>query len=404
MLLRVPSVSKPAKVCLVRIALVAIPFGLYGWAIVVATGCGYNGKIGPAYNALGGDWVIFYTAARAWHDGVLPHVYDQVWLARTMNRTYGYWLLDPMPYPAFHYPPTWLLFLAPFSLLPMVAAFAASQVLSFAALLLALGKAYGRGLQFWMSSVSLLLSPAASNNVVSGQNGFVVCALFVAGFPLLETQPWLAGAFLGLASFKPQICLMIPFALLGARNWRAMGGAALSAAALGLLSLAVFGADIWRVWLELMLHPRHDVAYTGIDWGRLWDESVFTCAQLLGASKQAANLAQAAATLGAGACVYFSFRRPLTLDLRFAVFLAATVVGAPHVSPYDMILLSLAATILVWNSFEGEFRPLALALPMLAWLAPLYNPPRATPIGLMTPVVIFALIAMTLTRRQASRA
>ncbi len=381
---------------LVRIALLAIPFGLYGWAVVFATGAGYNGKIGPAYNALGQDWLIFYTAARAWHDGQAQLAYDQVWLAQTMNRTYAHWISNPMPYPGFHYPPTWLLILAPFSFLPMAAAYAASQVLFFSGLLVALHKAYRERTQFWVMSASLLLAPASSNNVLSGQNGFLVCGLFVAGFSLLETQPILAGAALGLATFKPQICLMIPFALLGARNWRAIAGGLVSATGLALLSLAVFGPGVWTTWLGLLLHPRHDVGYSSVDWGRLWDDSVFTCAQLLGASKTAANLCQAAATLLAGACVYLSFRRPLSADLRCAVFLAACVVGAPHVSPYDMVLLALAATIVAWNSFDEAFRPIALAAPILGWLAPIYTPPRVSPVGLATPLVIFALIAMVL--------
>ncbi len=383
---------------LIRIALVAIPFGLYGWAVVVATGAGCNGKIGPAYNALGQDWLIFYTAAQAWRDGHAHLAYDQVWLAHTMNKAFAPWISNPMPYPGFHYPPTWLLILAPFSLLPMAVAYAVSQVLSFSGLLLALRKAYRDRAQFWVMSASLLLAPAASNNVLSGQNGFLVCGLFVAGFSLLETQPILGGAALGLASFKPQICLMIPFALLGARNGRAIAGAAASAAGLAAVSLAVFGPEIWSIWLGLMLHPRHDVGYSSVDWGRLWDDSVFTCAQLLGAGKVAANLCQAVATLMAGACVYFSFRRPMTMDLRCAVFLAASVVGAPHVSPYDMVLLALAATIVAWNGFGEAFRPIALAAPMLAWLAPIYTPPRVSAVGLAAPLVIFALIAMVLLR------
>jgi alpha-1,2-mannosyltransferase len=381
---------------LIRIGLLAIPFGLYGWAVVVAVGAGYNGKIGPVYNALGQDWLVFYTADRAWLDGHLSHIYDQVWLEGALNGAFGHWIKNPMSYWGFYYPPTWLLVLAPFAALPMLWGYALTQALSFGGLIAALRKTYGRSRQFIFTALSLSLCPAASNNVLSGQNGFLTCALFVVGFPLLEAQPILAGAFLGLASFKPQLCLMIPFALLGSRNWRAIGGAAASALALALLSLVVFGSAFWWQWLDLMLHPRHDVAYTGVEWGRLWDDSIYTCVRLLGASKSVADLSQAAVTLAAGACVYFSFRRDLPHELRFVVFLAASAVAAPHLSPYDMILPALGATILVWRSFDAPFRPILLAAPMAAWLAPIYTPPRITPIGFAAPVAMFALIIVAL--------
>jgi hypothetical protein len=147
-----------------------------------------------------------------------------------------------------------------------------------------------------------------------------------------------------------------------------------------------------------MLYPRHDVVYTGIAWGRMWDDSVFTIATLLGASKAVANVIQASATLAAAASVFLAYRRPMADDLRFAVFLAASVVGSPHVSPYDMILLAYAATILVWNLLQEEFRPAAFVIPLAAWLLPLACPPRKLVTGYAVPVVIFALIGALMSR------
>lgn len=399
--------SPPLRRRFAWLALPLAPLGLYGWALVVATGAGYNGRIGPAFNGLACDWTIFYTALEAWRHGHLADIYDQVWLGRAMQGAYEPWLVNPEPFPAFHYPPSWLLLIAPFAGLSMIASFAATQALSLAALLAALAKTYGRRLgQFAVFAGSLLLAPATSNNLLSGQNAALVCALIVVGFPLLESQPLLAGALLGLASFKPQILLMAPFALLGARNWRAIVGAGASALALAAASALVFGPQIWLAWIELMIHPRHDVAMTGVEWGRLWDDSVYTCAQLIGLSKAAADLVQAAATLAAGAIVYASFRRPLASDQRFAIFLAASVVAAPHVSPYDMMLAALAATIVAWRTVQADEapRPVALLLPLAAWLIPLYGPPRADPIGLVTPLVLFGLMAQVLLAPQGRAA
>ena len=45
------------------LALVATLFAIYGWALVWATGSGHDGAIGPRFNTLGADWVIFLAAA-----------------------------------------------------------------------------------------------------------------------------------------------------------------------------------------------------------------------------------------------------------------------------------------------------------------------------------------------------
>ena len=208
----------------------------------------------------------------------------------------------------------------------------------------------------------------------------------------------LAGAVMGIASFKPQLALMVPFALLGARNWRALTGAAASALLLALVSVLVFGWGIWEQWFALMLHPRHDVAYTGLEWGRMYDDSVYTIAALLGASKTLAIVVQAIATLAAAASVFLAYRRPMANDLRFAVFLAASVVGSPHASPYDMILLAYASTILVWNLLQEEFRLSALVIPLAAWLLPFACPPKELVTGYAVPAVIFALIWVLMSR------
>jgi len=382
---------------LLPVALV-LPYALYGWVWMIVIGLGYHGDFRPYNNALGWDWAIFHTAARAWYDGNFAHIYDQVWLKQALQAASLNGLRAPSVYPAFHYPPTFLLLLLPFGAFGFAASYAVAQLLSFSGLVWALRRTIGQTRQFWFLLTSLWACPAAANNVMSGQNVFLIAALYVVGFGLLEAQPLLAGAALGLASFKPQIVLMVPFAFLGARNWRALTGFAASALLLALASALVFGWEIWQQWFALMLHPRHDVAYTGIEWGRMYDDSVYTIAALLGASKTVANIFQATATFAAAACVYLAYRRPMANDLRFAVFLAASVVGSPHVSPYDMILLAYAATILVWKLLQEQFHPTALAIPLLAWLLPLMGPPKLLVTGYAIPFVIFALIWVLMSR------
>ena len=382
---------------------IALPFGLYGWAILVSTAIGRDGVIGPHYNAPGTDWAIFYTAARGWLEGNLAHVYDQVWLRDRLNAAFAHWLEAPMAYPAFHYPPPFLLLFLPFGAMPFVASYLSAQAASAAGLGASLRAAFGRE-RFWFLALALLLSPASSNNVLSGQDMFFVCMLYVIGFALLDKRPLWAGVALGFLCLKPQYGLLVPVALIAARQWRVFAVAAATALLLSLLSAAVFGIAFWQDWIALFVHPRQDVAYTGLDWGRMWDESAYTCAALLGASKGLADAVQTAATLSAAALVYITYGSQADPTRKLCILLAAAVVASPHVSPYDMILLAAAAALYLWDAVAQEtYRPLHLMLPLAVWLLPLFNPPRAVMLGLATPVLIFAFVLFLMQQSQVLR-
>jgi alpha-1,2-mannosyltransferase len=368
------------------LALAALAFGLYGWALVVATGSGHDGVIGPRFNALGADWVIFLAAARAFFTGDLGHVYNQAWITTSTNSQFGHWLSAPLPFPLFPYPPVFLLLVLPFALLPVVWSLFLSQLLQFAALALALRRLGGSYLFFL---VGVLLAPAASNNVLAGSNSVLVAALIVGGVTLLETRPLLAGALLGVVIFKPQFFVLLPFVLVAARQTRALAGAIGCAVIFTLLSVVMFGPALWLDWINVYLHPQALVGVNATEWGHRWDDSVSTCASLLGAPP---GLALAAQVLAGMAALWVSWR--VFRDRhpqRLAILLCAVLLPSPHVSNYDLILPAIAALLLV-RAMPESSRPLVLVLPLAAWIAPLYNPPRVMPAGLVTPLVLLGLI------------
>ncbi|MBW8708070.1 MAG: DUF2029 domain-containing protein, partial [Alphaproteobacteria bacterium] len=157
------------------LAAAALLFGLYGWALVLATGSGHDGAIGPRFNALGADWVIFQTAARAYFTGDLAHIYNQAWITAATNSQFAYWLSEPLPFPLFPYPPVFLLLVLPFAKLSAGVSLLLSQLAQFAALAWALRKlAPDKSYLFFM--LGALLAPAASNNVLAGSNAVLVMA------------------------------------------------------------------------------------------------------------------------------------------------------------------------------------------------------------------------------------
>ena len=370
------------------LAVIAVLLGLYGWTVVVATGSGHDGVIGPRFNALGADWVIFQAAARAFFTGELAHIYDQAWITNATNSQFAAWLSSPLPFPLFPYPPVFLLLVLPFAKLAAGWSLLFSQLAQFAALAFALRKlAPGKPYLFFL--IGAFLAPAAANNVLAGSNAVLVTALIVGGIALLKDAPLLAGALLGVVIFKPQFFPLLPLALLAGKQVRALSGMAGSVVALVLLSAVLFGPGLWLDWINVYLHPQQMAGVNGTDWGHSWDESVSTCVALLGAPPWLATAAQALAALIAVLAVWRAFR--LGHPGRLAILLCAALLASPHVSNYDLLLLAVAALIYVRTLPESS-RPLVLMLPLVAWIAPIFNPPKVMLLGLVTPLLLLGLI------------
>jgi alpha-1,2-mannosyltransferase len=375
-------------------------FGLYGWAVFIS-GFGYDGSIGPRYNTPGTDWMVYHAAARAYLDGQLPLIFDAERFTAQLNTIHSGWLSTPLPFHPWLYPPSYLLLLVPFGALPFLASYGIFIAATFAALAAVIWHQSERGFRRWVQLIALLLSPAASLTVAMGQNAFLTSALLIGGFQLSGRRPILGGALLGVLTYKPQFWLLVPVALVASRQWRVLASAFATASLIALASLAVFGVDAWDAWFNLILNPPTEFFENWLEWSRLWGQSVYTCAVLLGASRSIANAAQLLALmLGAGS-VYYAFSRPMARDLRLCVVLGATVLAAPHVSGYDTVLLAVAAAMMFCRRPDMPLSHLALLLGV--WLIPLVNPPRAIPLGLLTPVLVCAFIAYAMAAGRTER-
>ncbi len=347
------------------------------------------------------DWMVYYAAARAYLDGNLPLIFDSARFTAQLNHQFAGWLTEPFRFRSFAYPPSFLLLLVPFGLLGFAASAALFQIASLAGLLAALWHHVNGGRRWVLHALSLILAPAAWFNIVSGQNGFLTGALLVGGFGLLPRRPALAGALLGVLSYKPQFWPLAALALAAARQWRALASMILTASVMALASLAVFGAAPWRLWIEWIVSPSPGAYQSFLECCRLHDESVYTNLILLGASRIMADLGQLAAMLLAGGVVWWCHRRPLPRDLQLTVLLAATALAAPHVANYDAVLLVVAATLLFAHGLDHGFRPGGVfggaLVPVLVWMIQLLNPPDAFPIGRATPALTVLLIACAVT-------
>jgi hypothetical protein len=287
------------------------------------------------------------------------------------------------------YPPIFLLALVPLAPLPFAWFYGLFQALTAGAAALALS--WGKGPVGRLGTIALLTSPAAVISIISGQNALLSLALLVGGFRQLSSRPFLAGVLLGALVYKPQLAILVPFALIGARAWRAIAAAAGCALVLALLSATAFGIEAWTTWLAQLLNPPSNF---GADWFQdsvMRGYGVYVCALRLGAPSLLAAGIQVVSASVSAAVVYRVYRKPVPWELRLAVLLCGTALATPHLAPYDLVLVSCAVVLLFARSFPDGFMPGEALVLALGWVIPVLRPTDAL-IGAFAPLVI-ALVA-----------
>jgi hypothetical protein len=283
----------------------------------------------------------------------------------------------------FAYPPCFLLLLAPFGLLSYPAAAADWVLLTFAAYCLAMRR--------WAPEMPwLALSfPPLLVNAITGQAGFLTAALFIGGMAMLPKRPAFAGVLLGLLIVKPQLGLLLPFALSAGREWRVIAGAAASSAGLILLSLVLFGWEPWQAWLgnaDLFA----SIASEGrAGWHRM--ASVYGALRLAGAGPAPAWIAHIFVALAAGGSACLVWYRGADPGARAGALAAATALASPYLFIYDTLLLVVPFLWLVSRGRHGPLLALAwailfLALAQVAGWAPRLN------LAPLAPIILLALI------------
>ena len=283
----------------------------------------------------------------------------------------------------FAYPPCFLLLLAPFGLLSYPVAAFDWVLLGFAA--------YCAALRRWAPIFPwLALSfPPLMVNVVTGQAGFLVVALFVAGMALLPKRPLAAGLLLGLLVMKPQLGLVLPLALLAGREWRAIAGAAVAALGLVVLSLLLFGWAPWTAWLS-NAGLAASIASEGLaGWHRM--ASVYGVLRAAGLASTAAWIGHAAIALAAAAGACWLWYRRAGLEARAGALAAATALASPYLFGYDLLILVVP---FLWLVGRGRSLPLlglvwAILFLALVQVAGWSGGPNLMPLA---PMVLLVLI------------
>jgi hypothetical protein len=211
------------------------------------------------------------------------------------------------------------------------------------------------------AAVLIIFAPATIIGFVTGQTGLLSAALIVGGFRVVTTRPILSGTLFGLASFKPQLGILIPIALVSAQLWRTVAAACMTVLVLVLASGIVFGWSIWPLWFaQLIAHA---------DWvmevnDRL-NPTITSTLTLIGVDLTVARFVQACVAVVVGVIIWICFRHGVTL-LAIASLLVGTFLATPYAIVYDMPMLT-NAVLLVLRDEEQTNR--VLTIPELIVLA-----------------------------------
>ena len=376
---------------------------LYGYAVAAV----YAVFLGSVYDA--GTWILdtagvpIYTdfacawvaALQALH-GHAASLYDPAQFVEMQAALVG---PNADFYPYWPYPPTFLLILAPFTTLGYLPAFIGWDVIT---LLGCITVVYAITRQ--PAAIALVLAcPFTAWNFLAAQSGFLIASLLGGSLLLLEHRPVLAGMLIGCLTYKPQFGVLLPVALLAARQWRAIASAGITATFLAGAAVAVFGPMAWtglprglaaQAGLNLLGDP-------GSNWGYL--QSVYGFIRSLGGGAALAWLGQTVMTSGIAVIVWIVWRSPVRYPLKAAIVSAGAFIATPYAFAYDLAAIVVAAAFLTRDQISagllrGE-QALLVALfgTALAVLIVFGDRPGGitfggTPVGTLVPIILSGVI------------
>jgi alpha-1,2-mannosyltransferase len=359
-----------------------------GWIAISDGLIDRNGK------PIGTDFSSFYAAGSLVLDGRPGDVYNMAAHYAREQQIFG----AATPYYSWLYPPIFLLVATPLALMPYMMALTVWQISTFALYLSVIGAIVRRIPGIVIGPIWLPIAagfPAVVINVGHGQNGLLTAGLFGAALLALPARPVLSGVLFGALAYKPQLALVIPFALLAAGQWRAVVAAGITVMALMAVTSLIFGADLWLAFAASTETSRKLLIEQGsVGFEKL--QSVFAAVRMWGASVPLAYAIQSAVSAAVVCCTAWVWRSACNHELKAALLVIATLLASPHVLDYDLAILALAIAFTVSAGFAGRFRDYEISLLAAVWIVPLLSRSIAgatyIPLGLLAVLAFYVIL------------
>ena len=237
--------------------------------------------------------------------------------------------------------------------------------------------------------------PAVFVNIGHGHNGFLTAALIGLALIHLEKRAIIAGILFGLLAYKPQFGLLIPLALAAGGYWRAFAAAALTVAALALLTTLAFGPPVWLAFLDSTYFTRVVVLEQGdTGWHKI--QSIYSWVRMWGGSIALAYAVQGAAILAIGASLAWLWRSPASFALKAAALVIGVLLATPYSLDYDFVILAPAIAFFALDGLKRGFLAYEKSALALIWIMPLVARTLAQqvmiPLGVIAMILVFVLI------------
>lgn len=352
-----------------------------------------EGLFVAAGTLIGRDFINVYTGGQITLAGDLNILYNL-----SAYRTYQDTLFDVALAPHYYsYPPPTLFYAWIFGILPYAVAYAVWTTLT--------GAAFAWAARPYLSEARLptwivLLLPASLMNIWAGHYGFLIGALWLGAWHLLETRPRTAGILIGLMLVKPHLALLIPLLLVYRRAWRAFGAATITVILLVTLSGMIFGWELWRHYLTETLFTQAALVESKEQFFLRMMPTIVPSLTLMGVAGPIAWAAQiGVALVSIIALIKWMPAKSRQAGLAAAV---ATFLVLPYAFNYDMTVFSIAALLAVGTAGNGGLmRRLALSSAFLIPVIVVAFNMGGIPVA---PILIAYLLAFLLHDDQRSHA
>lgn len=337
----------------------------------------------------GRDFMVFWGASALLQEGRFHDIYHFQTFNSFLVSIFGQHTGSHI----FSYPPHGLFLILPFGYVPYLYSYVLWSGVTLGLYLLAVG------LPDWSRSRILyaLLAPTTLLVINFGQTSLLGGALFLAGMRLVDRHPVYAGVLLGLLSFKPQLGLLIPFALLAGRLWVPLVAASSTVAVMVAWSLLVGGFNLWGIFFEqAVLSSSVVLLERGSGFFINMMFTPFISARLLHLEVSTGYAIQYVFAAVALISVAWSFWRGRDRNIQIAILATATFLVSPYIFNYDFALL-LGALILLFERLpRGGLEPGAQYVFLSVWALPvvgIFLNAWGFPVG---SVVLLALLILLL--------
>jgi hypothetical protein len=245
-------------------------------------------------------------------------------------------------------------------------------------------------------------APPTMINAGIAHTGFLVAGLAGGALLILRTRPFAAGVLIGLLTFKPQLGVLLPFALVAGGHWRTIAAACATALGMIALSIALYGVGPWLAMPAQLARVTTDILAAGtVNFDML--TTPYGLLRRLGATHGVSLGAQALVSAALIVGVVMLWRSSLSHDLKSAGLLSATVIATPYLFIYDLTLLVMAWLFLArhagaasFDAFEAGALLTSGALLIGFAMVPL-------PVGAIAALLTTAIVARRIQRERSVR-